>query len=101
MDRDPDHHVVCLIHRRPHRIKATPFQENKTGLNPGPLLAIEIGLTLRNMKRVSRRDFAHVATTIVVDIRCRCYCRLERIFIPNAVKTAKRVDLVLRFGPDG
>src|SRR5580658_8420107 len=52
------------------------------------------------MPDVSGGNFVNVAPAVVVDIPRRCYSRLQRVFLPNTMKTAECVDLFFVYGVD-
>jgi hypothetical protein len=94
VSRDFYHEIVGLLLRQPACIDTAPFQEDQRCLNAGSLVAVEIGLTFGQMVSLSGGNFVNVAATVVVNVLGRRYSGLQSIFVPNAMKTAKRINLV-------
>ena len=52
------------------------------------------------MESISGGNFVDIATALVVYVLRSCDRGLQRVFIPKAMKSAKRIDLVFVYGVD-
>jgi hypothetical protein len=92
VSRDSYHQVVGLLLGQPTCIDSAAFEEHERSFNTCSFIAIEISLTLGQMKRIGSGDFVYVAAAVVINVlRCR-NGRLQCIFVANSGKPTKALD---------
>jgi hypothetical protein len=100
MGCDLDHRLVCLLFGQPAGVNATTLHEDQRSLNTRSLVAIQIGLTLSNVKGVGGSNFVHVTTAVMINVLSCAYCGFQGVLIPYTVKPTIRIDLVFMDGID-